>query len=1077
MGRSDRLNRFLKSFTWRMTLGSLAINVLLIPMLFGGGVLIVSESYRSGFIDDNRMGAHFFASLISHDFYSGKREGLLDDIMLGPNVIFSEIRNDKNKVIVSEYFDDSLKNKPFREDFFLGQHGDDVYYIAAPILDPESNNSATLRLGFDETPIKKQIATTYKRGAWLALAYLSLYLALSAIAGSLLTRSLGKVRRAAQKVASGQFSEKLIVKTNIVEVASLAEDLEKMRMELEGQHNKIAVREERLRSIIDHSMDGIITFDEQGIIESFNQAASVIFGYSPDEAIGRSINTLIASEELEAHKRELKPDGINPEGGVQEMQGRASDGAEFPIELALSEMRIEKKRMFVCMVRNITERKKVENAFRNIATGFSSVTGEEFFDKVVCHLSKTLDADYAFIGELTGENQDKIRVVSICSRERKLEPFEYDLAHTPCETVVGHDACCYTSGVQDKFPDNLTLKEMKLESYIGTPLFEKTGRPSGLMVLLNRKPITNTKITVSTLMVFADRVAAELERGKIEKELKLASKVFETAVEGVMITNLNVIIQSVNPAFTHITGYSEEEIIGKKPNILSSKRHDKSFYNRMWGSLHETGRWQGEIWNRRKNGESFLEGVTITAIKDSEGKTTQYAAVFNDITNIRRNEEEIKYQAYHDLLTGLPNRSVFLDRLDNAIARSERDGHIMAVLFLDLDNFKQLNDTLGHTTGDLLLKGISMRLVGCLREVDTVSRFSGDEFTVYLENINRPEDALVATRKILNSISEPFMLDGKKLYTTACVGITIYPNDGAAAEDLIKNADLAMYHAKKAGKNGYRLFNREMNEKLARRLALEQEIRNGLENDEFLVYYQPKVNLQSGDISGMEALVRWRRPDGTVISPDDFIPLAEETGLIRQIGERVLFEACCYAKELYDQGYPDLILSVNLSARQLDQENLLAMIRSTLEVVGLKPEGICLELTESALMRDVEAALVILNDLKKMNVKISMDDFGTGYSSLSHLKKLPIYELKIDRSFIRGLPYDQDSATIAEAIISMAKALNLHVVAEGVENENQAEYLKSIGCAEVQGYFFSRPVNKREFYKLLLGGKCAANKN
>ncbi len=581
-------------------------------------------------------------------------------------------------------------------------------------------------------------------------------------------------------------------------------------------------------------------------------------------------------------------------------------------------------------------------------------------------------------------------------------------------------------------------------------------------------PIWQDDKVIGTVVTFTDIT----ERKRVEEKLQFASKVFENTIEGIMVTDADGVIQFVNQAFTEITGYSAEEAIGAKPSILRSDKHVQAFYEEMWRRLIETGKWQGEIWNRRKSGEAYLERLTVTAIRDDKGKTTQFASVFYDITDIKRSEEEIRYQAFHDALTGLPNRSLFSDRLKKAIARARRrDDGMLAVFFIDLDDFKRVNDTMGHATGDLLLKGVAMRLVGCLREVDTVSRISGDEFMVILDDVLGENEAVATAGRIIEALAEPYLFKNEEFIVTVSVGIAVYPSDGDSAEALIRNADMAMYNVKERGKSDYQLFNQSMNEKVMARIQLENDLRKAIERDEIIVYYQPKVDITTGHIVGVEALARWRRADGSIIAPGEFIPLAEETGLIVPIGERVLLEACCHAKEWHDRGFSNLTVAVNLSARQLDQKNLLDVVKSTLDITELKPEYLCLELTESALMKDLEAALTILNKLKDLKVKISMDDFGTGYSSLSHLKKFPIYELKIDRSFVLNIPGDADSSAIAETIISMARILNLQVTAEGVETQTQLDFLRSIGCKAIQGFLFSPPVTRVEMEKLLMEKK------
>jgi diguanylate cyclase (GGDEF)-like protein len=486
--------------------------------------------------------------------------------------------------------------------------------------------------------------------------------------------------------------------------------------------------------------------------------------------------------------------------------------------------------------------------------------------------------------------------------------------------------------------------------------------------------------------------------------------------------------------------------------------------------LNEKGRWQGEVWNRHKDGAPYLVMQNISAIKDSYGEIVQFAAVFHDITEAKRDEEEIKYQAYHDLLTGLANRALFNDRLKQAIGRANRDKKKVALLFIDVDDFKNINDNFGHHAGDLLLQGIGIRLTACVRETDTVSRYAGDEFVVIMENTKDGKSVASVAEKILRSLSEPYTYQGKKIVSTVSIGISIYPTDGESVEAMVTNADLAMYHVKDKNKNNFSFFTKSLNEQATRRHELEYKMREALERIEFTVYYQPKVSISSGKITSMEALVRWKSGN-EIIPPSAFIPLAEDTGLIMPIGEFVLFSACEQLKAWQDMGYKDLTVSVNISARQIDNQNLLEVVRFALAETGLDANSLCLEFTETSIMEDMDAAITTLKGIKDLGVHISLDDFGTGYSSLSHLRTFPIDELKIDRFFIISVPDNREDSAIATTVISMAQNLNLRVVAEGVETKEQLDFLRSAGCDEIQGYLFSRPVPAKEMEKLLKDGK------
>ena len=562
------------------------------------------------------------------------------------------------------------------------------------------------------------------------------------------------------------------------------------------------------------------------------------------------------------------------------------------------------------------------------------------------------------------------------------------------------------------------------------------------------------------------------DRKEYEKQMILAASVFENTIEGIIITDSEGIIQRVNKAFMTITGFDPEEVIGENPRILKSDRHAPAFYEEMWASLITRGMWEGEIWNRRKNGETYPEWLSINAIKGSEGKTIHYVAIFHDITDIKCSEEQLRYQANYDALTGLPNHQLFNDRLKMAITHAHRNELPLGVLFIDLDDFKNVNDSQGHYFGDLLLKQVAERLTACCREEDTVARLGGDEFLLLAQFIRKEEPAatMLAVR-IIESFKKPFTLGDKQIHVNASIGITIYPNDGNDIETLVKNADIAMYRAKGQGKNQFRLFTDVMNREVMRRIALGNDLRGGLEREEFMVYYQPKVNIQTGVVSGMEALVRWNRLKKEMVPPGEFISLAEDNGVIFPLGEWVLSTACRQAGEFSAACHRDLCIAVNLSVKQFRQENLVAMIRETLNKTGLSPNLLTVEITENIVISDIEATIKTLKLLKELGINVSIDDFGTGYSSLSYLKKMPLSELKIDKSFVDDTPDNAEASAIVKMVLSLARSLNLKTVAEGVETKKQLAFLRNQGCDEMQGYLFSKPLPATEMATLLNEGK------
>ena len=556
------------------------------------------------------------------------------------------------------------------------------------------------------------------------------------------------------------------------------------------------------------------------------------------------------------------------------------------------------------------------------------------------------------------------------------------------------------------------------------------------------------------------------ERIDAQETLRLHAHIFEHSDEGILITDAGERIVSVNRAFTRITGYAADEVIGQTPRMLRSGLHGPAFYGEVWQRIEHEGRWQGEIRDRRKDGETYPTWVSISAVKDADDKVTHYFSIFSDITERKRAEERIHYLAYYDALTDLPNRALFYKLVDQALNEAKRNRQHGAILFIDLNRFKPINDSLGHGVGDQLLQQIGVRLREALRSEDVVARLGGDEFVVALFDIARREHAATVAQKILASFEAPFVIDQHELKVGAAVGISVYPQDGADTETLLRLSDIAMYRAKKTGADGYAFFSQEMNERALDRLKIENGLRHAIERNELLLHYQPKADLATGRIVGAEALVRWKHPEQGMVSPGDFIPIAEETGIIVQISAWVIDQALHQACALRDAGFAPIRIAVNLSARDFSPV-LPERVAGALAVHGIGPEWLELEITESMLMNSTERVITMMDELSKLGVALALDDFGTGYSSLSYLKRFPIDTLKIDRSFVMNMPGDSNDCAIAGAIVGMAKQLGHKVIAEGVETAEQLTFLKSLGCDEMQGYLLSAPVPADKFVALL----------
>ncbi len=554
-----------------------------------------------------------------------------------------------------------------------------------------------------------------------------------------------------------------------------------------------------------------------------------------------------------------------------------------------------------------------------------------------------------------------------------------------------------------------------------------------------------------------------------QKKLKQSANVFENTNEGVLITDKEGVILDTNRAFTEITGFTKKEVLGKRPSILKSGIYEPKFYAAMWADLLSKRKWIGEIYNRRKDGSMYPELLNISAVVDENKDIENFIAVFSDISVLRESEQKLDFLSHHDSLTGLPNKTLLKARIEQAIYGNHR--RLKSVIFLDIDNFKNINDSFGHSIGDEMLVEISKRLAKHTKKSDTLARIGGDDFIVFLDNVQDLDYISFYADKILRLINEPIKLGEQKFRITGSIGISLFPNDGEGSEDLIKNADTAMFRSKDNGKNTFVFYDNDMSKTTYEKVTLENEIQSALDSDEIEVFYQPQFDLTSEKVIGFEALARWFHPNLGFVPPDKFIPVAEETKMIIPIGAYILRKACEDMATLEQEGLAPGRVAVNVSGVQIEDSNFIQTIKESLADSKISVDMLEIEITESMMMKFPDTWIDLLTDIRKVGIGISLDDFGTGYSSLNHLKKLPITTLKIDRSFIMDIPHDANACAVAKAIIGLGKSMGMKTLAEGIEEESQKVYLQELGCTEAQGYYYAKPMSLKDARIFLQGGE------
>jgi len=857
---------------------------------------------------------------------------------------------------------------------------------------------------------------------------------------------------------------------------------------------------EQAQRYLDNVHVVIVVLDPSGRVEQINRKGLDLLGYAEHEVVGRDWFELstpesgraLARRRFERLKAGRAPDAasyeeaVAPRGGQHRLiswHNRILYDDEGQITGALS------------AGTDVTERARTEKALRK-RLGFERIISnlaKRFMMVGASEIDRVIDEALMEIGRFVGADRSYLfRFYDACTRMSNthewcaegIEAFKDHIQELSTEGFMWHLERLMAQGVVyiadvSAMPEEASVLRDELELQGVKSLINVALRWGGEMKAMIGLDAVRSRIAwpeedIALLSTAAAMVSSALERQEAEAELHRAAAVFANTREGVTITGTEGRIVAVNRAFVDITGFSRGEVLQKSPRILKSGMHPASFYATLWQTLRSTGQWQGEIWNRRKSGEVFPAWLTISEVRNEVGEAASYVAVFSDITLIKRSQAQLEYMAHHDSLTDLPNRVLFNDRLGHAMQRPERSGLRLAVMFLDLDNFKNVNDSLGHAAGDLLLQAAAGRLQQQMRRGDTVARVGGDEFTVLLEEVSGSQEVGVVAEKVKAAFAEPFeLIDGREVYASASIGISVYPDDASDIESLLRNADTAMYRAKEQGRNAYQFYASEMTTRAFQRLVLETSLRRALQNCEFELFYQPQVCLGSGRLTGAEALIRWRHPQLGLVAPSQFIPLAEENGLISALGEWVLGAACQQLCEWrQDHGFKGQI-AVNLSGCQVVRGDIVKTVAQVIAQSGIPPDRLVLELTESFIMSEATKAIAALNGLRDQGVGLATDDFGTGYSSLSYLKQLPVDRLKIDRSFVRDLPTNADDSAIARAIIALGQIMQLKVVAEGVEKAEQAAFLREIGCDQAQGYYYSPPVDGAEFLDLM-GGRVIA---
>lgn len=817
-------------------------------------------------------------------------------------------------------------------------------------------------------------------------------------------------------------------------VLSSGQDITEQRQ----TENALRDNEKTLSVIFEQAGVGVALVNSRtGQFLRINHKYCELLGYSEQElASGNSLWSIIHPDDLEQDQKQIQRllDGSITHYSVEKRYIHR-DGSIVWVSLTATSTweNSHDPRHHIAVVQDITLRKESEQKLQQAESDWIQAM-DQFDDAFYLidmnrHLIRANTAFYTLIGSSPEEAIDR-------PIHQLVHPHGEDSPCPVCQAQLENRETTVTLEIDD--PNNPTDHPIEVALRL---VHDSNDIPAGMLVAI--RDLSHTR--------------------QIRERLRLAGIVFDNTTEGIMVTGADARVLEVNQAFTDILGYQRNEIIGQKPSILNSGQHNPEFYEDMWQSLENTGQWRGEIWNRRKDGSILPEWQTITRVDDELGNLAQYVAVFSDISQIKQSQEKLAHLAHHDPLTDLPNRLLLNERLERAISRAKRNNKRFTLMFLDIDNFKHINDSLGHPIGDQLLKALAHTLSSAVRCEDTVARVSGDEFVVILDQVATSDNASLVARKLIEKVAQPCHLGDREIAVTTSLGICIYPEDGQTPAELLRNADAAMYKAKANGRNTISFYNKSMTEEAFDRVMLENDLRQAIDRKELFLVYQPQIDLTTGLCIGAEVLLRWRHRSLGMISPARFIPIAEDSGLIHLVGEWVLRTACQQGAIWLEQGLNIGRLAVNIAGPQLQRGNLVELVRDVLDQTGFPPEHLELEVTEGYIMKQADQAIDCLHQLREMDITLAIDDFGTGHSSLSYLTQLPIHKLKIDQSFVRDMPENKQKMTITNTVIAMGKSLNLTVIAEGVETRLQADFLYERECHEVQGYLYSRPLETTDF--------------
>jgi diguanylate cyclase (GGDEF)-like protein/PAS domain S-box-containing protein len=841
---------------------------------------------------------------------------------------------------------------------------------------------------------------------------------------------LRKLMSFSDRLSRGDFETRMELDSDD-ELGRLASQLEQMRVAIKHLFEDIARREERFRTIVTQVPGAVFRISADGPVDFVSDTIEEISGYPAAQFMRGSIDAwseLIHPDDRRVHHRAVSQ--------------AVSTGKPYEIEYRI----IDKSGNEHWVSENGQPQPNPNPQARWIDGIISDISqrkhNEMRIEALLAEQSAILDN--VMFGVMFVRDR---RIVSVNRRCEEL------FGYSPSEMTGKSTAIMFPTSEEFNAAGTRQYPSLGQGNYFSEERQYRNKVGDLFWCLVSGCAIDASRPHDGSIWVYADIT----ERKQAEEKLRLSATVLEHIADGVMVIGTDGRIVAINPAFTQITGYTESEAIGQDSSLTKSSRHDEAFYKRLWEELHQTGFWRGEIWNLRKNGELYLEWLTVSAVRDNAGLTTHYVGVFSDITKVKESQEQLDHMAHHDPLTTLPNRLLFHDRLHHALQRAGREAQQLAILFIDLDRFKNVNDTLGHHIGDELLKQVATAFTSRLREGDTLARLGGDEFIVLLEGIDGSYGAAHVAEKLVGMFEQPFIVSDYELFVTASVGISLYPNDATDLNMLIRNADVAMYQAKARGRNNFQFYAPSMTGEGVERLRLEAMLRRSIEKGEIFIAYQPQVEIDSGRLIGVEALVRWQNPELGLVPPIRFIPLAEDTGFINQLGKWVLEQSCAQMLKWEQAGLYVPKMAVNLSAKQFERGSISSMVNEILSNTGLAANRLQLEVTESVIMNTGDA-LNFINDLHSIGVGLAIDDFGTGYSSLAYLKQLPVQTLKIDRSFIKDISTDINDEAITIAIIQLGKSLNLSVVAEGVETDEQAAFLLRHGCNMAQGFFYSKPV-------------------